>query len=147
MVPQQVSFVERLSLSQRVPYRRFHCNPDTNRRVKRGSTVIIQSSRRDSVLAKTLELNKSIQSLYCCCMYTKGTIRQMLCCIHNKETTLFLTNILTKVIVGERQGIPVSLSTSPADSTGSLWGYINPFPTGASQGEPATINTDSSSNT
>ena len=25
MVPQQVSFVERLSLSQRVPYRRFHC--------------------------------------------------------------------------------------------------------------------------
>ena len=26
MVPQQVSFVERFSLSQRVPYRRFHCN-------------------------------------------------------------------------------------------------------------------------
>ena len=26
MVPQQVSFVERSSLSQRVPYRRFHCN-------------------------------------------------------------------------------------------------------------------------
>ena len=25
MVPQQVSFVERLSLSQRVPYQRFHC--------------------------------------------------------------------------------------------------------------------------
>ena len=25
MVPQQVSFVERSSLSQRVPYRRFHC--------------------------------------------------------------------------------------------------------------------------
>ena len=25
MVPQQVSFVERLSLSQRVPYRSFHC--------------------------------------------------------------------------------------------------------------------------
>ena len=25
MVSQQVSFVERLSLSQRVPYRRFHC--------------------------------------------------------------------------------------------------------------------------
>ena len=25
MVLQQVSFVERLSLSQRVPYRRFHC--------------------------------------------------------------------------------------------------------------------------
>ena len=25
MVPQQVSFVERLSLSQMVPYRRFHC--------------------------------------------------------------------------------------------------------------------------
>ena len=27
MVSQQVSFVERLSLSQRVPYRRFHCIP------------------------------------------------------------------------------------------------------------------------
>ena len=26
MVPQQVSFVERSSLSQRVPYQRFHCN-------------------------------------------------------------------------------------------------------------------------
>ena len=26
MVPQQVSFVERLSLSQRVPYWRFHCS-------------------------------------------------------------------------------------------------------------------------
>ena len=26
MVPQQVSFVERSSLSQGVPYRRFHCN-------------------------------------------------------------------------------------------------------------------------
>ena len=25
MVPQQVSFVERASLSQRVPYQRFHC--------------------------------------------------------------------------------------------------------------------------
>ena len=25
MVPQQVSFVERSSLSQRVPYQRFHC--------------------------------------------------------------------------------------------------------------------------
>ena len=25
MVPQQMSFVEKLSLSQRVPYRRFHC--------------------------------------------------------------------------------------------------------------------------
>ena len=29
MVPQQVSFVERSSLSQRVPYRRFHCIPNT----------------------------------------------------------------------------------------------------------------------
>ena len=28
MVPQQVSFVERSSLSQRVPYRRFHCSTD-----------------------------------------------------------------------------------------------------------------------
>ena len=30
MVPLQVSFVERSSLSQRVPYRRFHCNTHTN---------------------------------------------------------------------------------------------------------------------
>ena len=30
MVPQQVSFVERSSLSQRVPYRRFHCSQERN---------------------------------------------------------------------------------------------------------------------
>ena len=30
MVPQQVSFVERSSLSQWVPYRRFHCTKERN---------------------------------------------------------------------------------------------------------------------
>ena len=36
MVPQQVSFVERLSLSQRVPYRRFHCILLTERGGRKG---------------------------------------------------------------------------------------------------------------
>ena len=39
MVPQQVSLVERLSLSQRVPYRRFHCSRPNNRFSYPSSTV------------------------------------------------------------------------------------------------------------
>ena len=40
MVPQQVSFVERLSLSQRVPYRRFHCKPGREFRKKIAQTAV-----------------------------------------------------------------------------------------------------------
>ena len=39
MVPQQVSFVERSSLSQRVPYRRFHCILQLGTPVKRPASV------------------------------------------------------------------------------------------------------------
>ena len=46
MVPQQVSFVERLSLSQRVPHRRFYCTHLRPSPTKNLAVVVLQGIKK-----------------------------------------------------------------------------------------------------